>query len=207
MPGPGTYVRTDEIREKLRLAAIERYSGESGQSLKDKIGKAQIGRPHPMKGKKHSEQSKSNMSFGHIGIRLTKEERRKRRVEENKKWLEANPDKAEVYKEARAITVSEKRKTLRHQAIQKLGGRCSSLFCRCVNDDGTKGCTDFRLLQFDHVLGKGRQERKMLTSLAILKKILLDNSEMYQLLCANCNWIKAIEKGEFVFRNSKKESS
>ena len=77
---------------------------------------------------------------------------------------------------------------LRDQVFQKLGNRC----CKC-------GFSDSRAFQIDHVFGGGNQEHiKFRTSRNLyLKKVLTDNEGLYQLLCANCNWIKRHENREF----------
>ena len=74
---------------------------------------------------------------------------------------------------------------LRQEVIKKLGGKC----VRC-------GFTDVRALQVDHVNGGGTREKKSLSSLAFTHRILEDTKGNYQLLCANCNWIKRYEKKE-----------
>ena len=75
------------------------------------------------------------------------------------------------------------------EAIRKLGGCCR----RC-------GFSDPRALQFDHVEGKGCQElRKSVEEKgqrAYYLMIIADKTGKYQLLCANCNWIKKAENGE-----------
>ena len=78
-------------------------------------------------------------------------------------------------------------KELRKSVLAFLGGKCN----RC-------GITDIRVLQVDHVNGGGNQERKQLRgSWHLYENILqtLDNKN-YQLLCANCNWIKRYDKRE-----------
>jgi len=68
---------------------------------------------------------------------------------------------------------------------------------RCI----TCGFDDIRALQIDHVKGTGASERNRRNGeignpyKLILKKI-IDGSEDYQVLCANCNWIKRSENGE-----------
>lgn len=63
------------------------------------------------------------------------------------------------------------------------------------------GFSDPRALQIDHVNGHGSQERKLFKRDSarfykfVLKQI-KSGSKDYQLLCANCNWIKRIEKKE-----------
>lgn len=75
----------------------------------------------------------------------------------------------------------------RQKAIDHLGGKC----VKC-------GFSDIRALQIDHVNGGGTQERRSLNYnfWKLYKKVCVDTSNQYQLLCANCNWIKRIENGE-----------
>ena len=51
-----------------------------------------------------------------------------------------------------------RQRNLRCEIVAKLGGRCSNPDCRWHNDDGTRGCTDIRALQIDHVGGGGSME-------------------------------------------------
>jgi len=70
-----------------------------------------------------------------------------------------------------------------------LGNRCA----KC-------GFSDPRALQIDHIHGGGEKDRLAAGNYqAYLKKIIKSiqsGSKDYQLLCANCNWIKRYEKGE-----------
>lgn len=80
-------------------------------------------------------------------------------------------------------------KRLREEIITKLGGKCA----KC-------GFTDARALQIDHVNGGGTKDRKSHARQVyyyryVLSRIEPDAGE-YQLLCANCNWIKRTEKQE-----------
>lgn len=76
----------------------------------------------------------------------------------------------------------------RKDVLEKMGGKC----VRC-------GFSDFRALQIDHINGGGTKERKK-GLYWIHKKIMAmsedEISKEYQLLCANCNWIKKFENGE-----------
>ena len=77
---------------------------------------------------------------------------------------------------------------LRIEAISALGGRCR----RC-------GFADHRALQFDHVNGGGQAARKRTSPFQMLRRIwraAIEGTPEYQLLCANCNWIKRAERGE-----------
>jgi len=103
----------------------------------------------------------------------------------------------------------------------KFYGHMKSMCCRCFNDSMLKrqgkirsevvnllgnvcvrcGFDDIRALHIDHVNGGGRAERQAIGYsrerylkfvLAKIKK----GSRDYQLLCANCNFIKLIENKE-----------
>lgn len=86
------------------------------------------------------------------------------------------------------------RKTTRERrisALMFLGGRCE----HC-------GFNDARALQFDHINGDGAKHRREMighsswqSSTAVLK-----HPEMFQVLCANCNWIKRYDKQEHAKR-------
>lgn len=87
---------------------------------------------------------------------------------------------------AHAAYMRQRMRDARQQVIAHLGGRC----CRC-------GFDDWRALQVDHVLGGGVKERKAArSSYALWRLVLKDKTGKYQLLCANCNWIKRYENGE-----------
>lgn len=79
------------------------------------------------------------------------------------------------------------RKLWRSAAIRKLGGKC----VRC-------GFSDERALQIDHPKGDGYLERKMYYSnYTYYRRIALcELKGDHQLLCANCNLIKARENDE-----------
>jgi hypothetical protein len=86
---------------------------------------------------------------------------------------------------------------LRLENVEMLGGRCSNPDCRWRNDNGTARCTDDRALQFDHKNGGGSTARRAgrdggLAGLYYIRK----HPELIQLLCANCNCIKARNKKE-----------
>jgi hypothetical protein len=75
---------------------------------------------------------------------------------------------------------------MRRKVVHALGGRC----CRC-------GFKDWRALQIDHRNGGGNRELARLSRHAFHMKVLADPTP-YQLLCANCNWIKRYEEAESV---------
>ena len=80
--------------------------------------------------------------------------------------------------------------------FELLGNKCA----KC-------GETDWRLLQIDHVNGGGTRERKLGVKEGskrgnsayhhIWKEIVKEGKkDKYQLLCANCNWLKRYERDE-----------
>lgn len=92
---------------------------------------------------------------------------------------------AKTYERTHRVTQHKK---LRRLIIEKLGGRC----CKCGFDDA-------RALQIDHVHGGGSKERRLIgrgNGATFYKKVLADTENKYQLLCANCNWIKRYENKE-----------
>lgn len=62
------------------------------------------------------------------------------------------------------------------------------------------GFTDWRALQIDHVRGGGMAEtRKWKGNRSHFKRVIRHvkrGGKRYQLLCANCNWIKRYERNE-----------
>ena len=74
-----------------------------------------------------------------------------------------------------------------------LGGKCS----RC-------GFEDSRALQIDHINGGGVAEIKTIKGnyLRLVLQSVSKGENKYQLLCANCNWIKRVENNEI--RNGNK---
>lgn len=72
-----------------------------------------------------------------------------------------------------------KARELRQRVPDKLGRKC---VC---------GFSDERALQIDHVNNNGHLEK--LSGIRFLQKVLRDDKRQFQILCANCNWIKRSE--------------
>lgn len=82
----------------------------------------------------------------------------------------------------------ERNKRLRNAVLQALGAKCSNC-----------GYDDIRALQIDHINGGGCKEKRNITSTYwkyVLQEI-IDGTTKYQVLCANCNWIKRHENYEY----------
>lgn len=109
------------------------------------------------------------------------DEHRDRVRELGRTWREKNREK--ILAQSR-----ERRKEYRARVLQALGGKCASC-----------GISDERVLQIDHVNGGGNKEYKREGNhdYSYYRRILEKNCEGYQLLCANCNWIKRYENGEW----------
>lgn len=75
---------------------------------------------------------------------------------------------------------------IRLKTLNALGGKC----IRCNFEDE-------RALQVDHVNSDGSIEYKKYSGVSFFYHVLKHlNSNRYQVLCANCNWIKRREKEE-----------
>lgn len=83
--------------------------------------------------------------------------------------------------------VREEQRKRRREFIDAMGGEC----VRCHFDD-------IRALQVDHVNGDGAAERTAGVRKDTRKYFdyVLAHRDRYQLLCANCNWIKRVEEKE-----------
>jgi len=107
---------------------------------------------------------------------LNTPELREKRIERLREWRQTHQ-----------LTYAKVRK----EVMSFLGNKC----VRC-------GIDDFRVLQIDHINGNGYQERKQFgrnggaSTVRYYRHILDVNGEGYQLLCANCNWIKRYEQSE-----------
>ena len=136
---------------------------------------------------------------GNCGVLLTSEnwlsacQREGRRVckkchyEKVKKWTKNN--RVSINERHRQYTKHE-----REKLICLLGGKCVNH----MKNYGVK-CTDMRVLQIDHINGGGCKERLKCHSeiYRLINKLPTEEiKKRYQILCANCNWIKKVEKHE-----------
>lgn len=122
--------------------------------------------------------------------------------ERNEAWRKANPDKwrairdgwwnrhLEQNRERGRKNVSRRRAEARNKIFEILGGK------KCVRC----GFSDERALQFDHINGDGRLERRQKGGLDYYLFYYAEHPEIvvskFQVLCANCNWIKRAENKE-----------
>ena len=101
-----------------------------------------------------------------------------------------------LYFEKRARYVLNYRGRMRKAIIALLGGACVA----CEYDDP-------RALQIDHINGDGHIEKKKSHGGVDFHRRVLDsvlkNERRYQILCANCNWIKRFENNETGMRKQR----
>jgi hypothetical protein len=105
-------------------------------------------------------------------------------------WALNNPTK-------RKEIVRTYRRKLREAVLEVLGGKC----VRC-------GFSDHRALQVDHVNSDGFSDTRCRKDRYTFYKHIVQEghaSGRYQLLCANCNWIKVRELEEYPRRRSAPE--
>jgi hypothetical protein len=132
------------------------------------------------------------------------EEEKAKKAAYQREWRAKNRDKArKISKVANDKYKAENPATRRNSArkhnhkvrqfiIDFFGGKC----VKC-------GFNDSRALQLDHIHGDGHKERKDSCgfSLSYRYKMVKEHPELarekYQLLCANCNWIKRDENYEY----------
>jgi len=103
--------------------------------------------------------------------------------------LKGHPKKEKHWNWKGGVTPKEYLRKIRKKVIEALGNKC----IKC-------GFSDYRALQIDHINGGGNKERKEMSFNQkfhnhVLSSIIKDEKK-YQLLCANCNWIKRVENKE-----------
>lgn len=144
-----------------------------------------------MKNYKHTEETKKKMSNSHKGkITWNKgltnvQNYNSIKGKRNWNWkggITTGKENSKIYQR-------NKKKEYRNATIEVMGGKC----VRC-------GFDDKRALQFDHIKGGGTRELKNIgysngISRHVLKSF-LSGEKKFQLLCANCNWIKRDENNE-----------
>ena len=92
-------------------------------------------------------------------------------------------------KQCHSESAQERVQRKRQEVFALLGVSCA----RC-------GFSDTRALQIDHVLGGGAIHMRRVADPYVRYCQMIDSiesgAEEYQILCANCNWIKRAENGE-----------
>lgn len=133
-----------------------------------------------------SEETRKKISLANTGKSPSLEARKK--MSERQKGDRHYNWKDGISKD-RSVYLKTRWTNRRVEILERLGNKC----VKC-------DFSDKRALQIDHINGGGSKERKEFGfNSSYHKRILesLDNNEnRYQLLCANCNWIKRAENNE-----------
>ena len=100
-------------------------------------------------------------------------------------------DNIEEFRKIARVQETAYRHKWRWKILEILGNKC----IRCDNDDG-------RVLQVDHVRGGGKTHNRTFKGnrWSYYRQIFIEiegGSKDYQILCANCNWIKRFENQEY----------
>lgn len=123
-----------------------------------------------------------NRNYYHLYLKdKVKTEKRKQYL---KKYWKDNKDRYNEKKKQRDLKIKT-------EIFSALGNKCSC------------GFSDIRALQIDHIKGGGGKERSIVGKgnlYLYIRRIMLKNPEKfknkYQILCANCNWIKRYTNNE-----------
>lgn len=102
-----------------------------------------------------------------------------------------NKEYSTKFPETKAFYTRRYLQRLRSAILGLLGGKCF----RCP-------FSDERALQIDHVNGGGAKEIREMKGIyykSVLKSV-MNQEGKYQILCANCNWIKRAENQEFLHK-------
>jgi len=113
----------------------------------------------------------------------------------------ANEAQNKYYRKNKDKISSKKRVFDRQQGVLLREAIMSNLGFECVRC----GFSDIRALQIDHINGGGSKERSVRGTQSYYKIILnkiISGSTDYQILCANCNWIKRVENKEINHGNN-----
>jgi len=123
---------------------------------------------------------------------------RKWRKENPERWREIVNAARRKWSRANYAFQREIKREHRYKVRQEILGLLGGAVCvHCGYDK------DWRALQIDHVDGGGRHDKRTWggnTNLWTFRNWIIKNPDLwkgtYQVLCANCNWIKRFEKGE-----------
>ena len=102
---------------------------------------------------------------------------RKRAIAMTVRWAKLHPERVRQNKRLAW-------NRMRRAVLKALGNKCK----RC-------GFKDWRALQIDHKRGGGVAEFRAIGVVNSWRKA-VKNPRDYQVLCANCNWIKRYQRGE-----------
>jgi hypothetical protein len=95
----------------------------------------------------------------------------------------------------------QKREDARAKQLKRLEKMRAEVRNKYDNKCAHCGFDDVRALQIDHVNGDGHEHRKVVKGTnTFLAEVIKDTENRFQLLCANCNWIKRVKNQEYKVR-------
>lgn len=97
------------------------------------------------------------------------------------------------------MTPEEKQKRREYNRSFQINKRLEAINILGNNKCIKCGFSDIRALQIDHINSDGHNERKIKEIYSLYNEIIKNPEESkikYQILCANCNWIKRYENSE-----------
>lgn len=141
------------------------------------------------------------------------QEHKKEHDKTSKEWAEKHPEYQKKhylqnrgkiinqnceYQKKNLEKIQDNHRKLHHKrrmkAFELLGGKCTNPY----NLNHGDFIQDIRCLQIDHINGGGREHFGKRQTYGLITDVLKDPNRMnkYQLLCANCNWIKRYKMKE-----------
>ena len=102
-----------------------------------------------------------------------------KKKEVQKKYAQKNREKINAY-------MIEWKRNKRLELLELIGNS------KCIKC----GFKDWRALQIDHIKGGGNKDRRDGKDFNRYLTLIKSNLKAYQVLCANCNWIKRYEEKE-----------
>jgi hypothetical protein len=122
-------------------------------------------------------------------FKLNKEYWQKYYLNHKEKYNAYNKQWRKDHKEQYKIQTKNHVRELRLKAIELLGNKCVNPYN--IDHNGFEHDPDYiKCLQIDHIHGKGNQEFDKLHGSKGIYRRVIKHKEDYQLLCANCNWLK-----------------
>ena len=114
--------------------------------------------------------------------------------------IKCSKEYRKIYLEKNREELNKKRRQKRLDTLLIMGNEC----LKC-------GFDDVRALQIDHINGGGAEEIRTWKfkgnyNINVAKSFLAGENK-YQLLCANCNWIKKYENGETSWKFKKRKKT
>ena len=151
---------------------------------------------------KHKKQIKKYQREWHANNPKYMKEWRINHPDYMKKWRTNHPEYRQSERYIKQLTYKRTTyKRTREEIFSLLGGKCVNPY----NLNHGDFINDIRCLQIDHIFGNGYQHRKKYEKIYRYYKTILEEikagSKDYQLLCANCNWIKCRKNNEVSYKH------